>query len=38
MLQTIEDIENEVVCTKYEDLPPGIDALEILKGINLKEE
>ncbi|ASF00737.1 hypothetical protein [uncultured virus] len=35
---TIEDVEDEVVCTKYEDLPPGIDALEILKGINLKEE
>ena len=35
---TIEDIENEVVCTKYEDLPSGCDALEILKKINLKEE
>ena len=35
---TIEDVEDEVVCTKYEDLPPNVDALEILKGINLKEE
>ena len=34
---TIEDVEDEVVCTKYEDLPPGCDALEILKQINLKE-
>ena len=35
---TIEDVEEEVVCTKYEDLPPGCDALEILKQINLKQE
>jgi len=35
---TIEDVEEEVVCTKYEDLPPGCDALEMLKGINLKQE
>ena len=35
---TIEDVEEEVVCTKYEDLPPGCDALEILKEINLKKE
>jgi len=35
---SIKDVEEEVVCTKYEDLPPGIDMLEILKGINLKEE
>ena len=35
---TIEDVEEEVVCTKYEDLPPGCDALELLKEINLKEE
>ena len=34
---TIEDVENEVVCTKYEDLPPGSDALEVLKKINLKQ-
>ena len=34
---TIEDVEDEVVCTKYEDLPPGCDVLEILKQINLKE-
>ena len=35
---TIEDVEDEVVCTKYEDLPPNCDALEILKEINLKQE
>ena len=35
---TIEDVEEEVICTKYEDLPPGCDALEILKEINLKKE
>ena len=35
---TIEDVEDEVVCTKYEDLPPGCDALDVLKGINLKQE
>ena len=35
---TIEDVEDEVVCTRYEDLPPGCDALEILKEINLKQE
>ena len=35
---TIEDVEEEVVCTRYEDLPPGCDALEMLKEINLKEE
>ena len=35
---TIEDVEDEVVCTKYEDLPPGCDALGILKEINLKQE
>lgn len=35
---TVEDVEEEVVCTKYEDLPPGCDALEMLKKINLKEE
>jgi len=35
---TIKDIEEEVVCTKYEDLSPGDDMLNILKKINLKEE
>ena len=35
---TIEDVEDEVVCTRYEDLPPGCDALEMLKEINLKKE
>ena len=35
---TIEDVEDEVVCTKYEDLPPGCDVLKMLKEINLKQE
>jgi len=35
---TVENVEDEVVCTKYEDLPAGCDALEILKEINLKQE
>jgi len=35
---TIEDVEEEVVCTKYEDLPLGCDVLEMLKEINLKKE
>ena len=35
---SIEEVEEEVVCTKYEDLPLGCDALEILKQINLKQE
>tara|TARA_R100000152_G_C6730183_1_gene154966 strand:- start:335 stop:940 length:606 start_codon:yes stop_codon:yes gene_type:complete len=35
---TVEEVEEEVVCTKYEDLPPGCDALSILKEINLKQE
>ena len=35
---TIEDVENEVICTKYEDLPPGCDPLDVLKKINLKQE
>ena len=35
---TVKDVEEEVVCTKYEDLPPGVDALEILKQIKLKQE
>ena len=35
---TIKDIEEEVICTKYEDLLPGDDILDVLKKINLKEE
>ena len=35
---TIEDVEDEVVCTKYEDLPQGCDVLDVLKKINLKEK
>ena len=34
---SIEDVEEEVVCTKYEDLPEGCDALDILRKINLKK-
>ena len=34
---TIEEVEDEVICTKYEDLPSDCDALEILKKINLKK-
>tara|TARA_R110002153_G_C13263379_1_gene492620 strand:- start:667 stop:1272 length:606 start_codon:yes stop_codon:yes gene_type:complete len=34
---TIEDVEDEVVCTEYKDLPQGQDAIDILKKINLKE-
>jgi hypothetical protein len=33
----VEDVEDEVVCTSYKDLPDGSDALEILKKINLKK-
>jgi len=35
---TVEDVEEEVVCTKYEDKEYFADALEMLKEINLKEE
>ena len=35
---SIEEVEEEVVCTKYEDLPKGYDVLDILKSINLKQE
>ena len=35
---SIKDVEEEVVCTKYEDLPQGqCDALDVLKKINLKK-
>jgi len=34
---SIEDVEEEVVCTKYEDLPKGCDALDVLRKINLKK-
>ncbi len=34
---TIDDVEDEVVCTKYEDLPDGCDAIDMLKKINLKK-
>ena len=35
---SINDVEEEVVCTKYEDLPPECDAIEMLEKINLKVE
>ena len=35
---SIEEIEEEVVCTKYEDLPPECDAIKMLEEINLKIE
>ena len=34
---SIKDVEEEVVCTRYEDLPEGCDALDVLKKINLKK-
>jgi len=33
---SISEAEEEIACMKYEDLPPGSDALEIMKKINLK--
>ena len=36
--KSVREVEDEVVCTKYEDLPHECDALEILKKINLKQE
>ena len=35
---SVESVEEEVICTKYEDLPPGSNALDVLKKINLKIE
>ena len=35
---SIENIEEEVVCTSYEDLPPDCDMLKMLEKINLKIE
>ena len=35
---SIEEIEEEVVCAKYEDLPPECDAIKMLEKINLKIE
>tara|TARA_R100001377_G_scaffold73248_1_gene49165 strand:- start:1938 stop:2543 length:606 start_codon:yes stop_codon:yes gene_type:complete len=35
---SIQDVEEEVVCTRYEDLPKGCDALDILRQINLKQK
>jgi hypothetical protein len=35
---SIEEVEEEVVCTKYEDLPPNCDVIEVLEKINLKIE
>ena len=33
---TVEDVEEEVVCATYRDLPPELDILTVLKQINLK--
>jgi len=33
---SIKEAEEEIACMRYEDLPPGSDALEIMKKINLK--
>jgi hypothetical protein len=35
---SIKEVEEEVVCAKYEDLPPDCDAIEVLKKVNLKIE
>tara|TARA_R110002012_G_scaffold234813_1_gene408468 strand:- start:984 stop:1583 length:600 start_codon:yes stop_codon:yes gene_type:complete len=35
---SIEEVEEEVVCTRYEDLPPDCDAIKVLEEINLKIE
>lgn len=35
---TVEEVTKDVVCSKYEDLPPSIDVVEMLKKINLKIE
>ena len=35
---SIKEVEEEVVCTKYEDLPHDCDAIEMLKKVNLKIE
>ena len=33
-----EEVEEEVVCARYEDLPPDCDAIKVLEEINLKIE
>ena len=35
---SVKEIEEEVVCAKYEDLPPECDAVKMLEKINLKIE
>tara|TARA_R100001591_G_scaffold34617_1_gene46219 strand:+ start:15205 stop:15804 length:600 start_codon:yes stop_codon:yes gene_type:complete len=35
---SIEQVEEEVVCAKYEELPANCDAIKILENINLKIE
>ena len=35
---SIKEVEEEVVCAKYEDLPPDCDAIKVLEKINLKIE
>ena len=35
---SIKEVEEEVICTKYEDLPPECDVIKMLEEINLKIE
>lgn len=35
---TVENVEDEVVCASYDDLPPECDPIKILENINLKIE
>ena len=35
---SVEEVEEEVVCARYEDLPPDCDAIKVLEEINLKIE
>lgn len=36
--KTVEEVEEEVVCTTYKDFPPELDVMTVLKQINLKEQ
>ena len=35
--KTVEEVEEEVVCARYEDLPKELDLLSVFKRINLTE-
>jgi hypothetical protein len=35
---SVKDVEEEVICTSYADLPPECDPIKILESINLKIE